>query len=105
VSACDLLVAPSLFEPYGLGAHEALCCEVPTIVSSTSGVAERYPSSLADWLLEDPKDDVDLARRMRRALETPRGSAPFVALAALSRELRARTWDTVAADIVALTEA
>ena len=102
VSACDLLVAAPLYEPYGLGVHEALCSEVPAIVSASSGVAERYPASLGDWLLPDPRDDADLAARIERVLELPR---PYAPLQALSRELRARTWDRVAADIVALAEA
>jgi hypothetical protein len=53
-------------------------------------------------LLPDPLDDADLAARIERALEIPR---PYPGLAALARELRERTWERVAADIVALAEA
>jgi glycosyltransferase involved in cell wall biosynthesis len=102
VSACELLVAAPLYEPYGLGVHEALVAEVPAIVSASSGVAERYPEALHDLLLPDPLDDADLAARIERALEAPR---PYPGLAALARELRVRTWERVAADIVAIAEA
>jgi glycosyltransferase involved in cell wall biosynthesis len=102
VSASEVLVAAPLYEPYGLGVHEALCTEVPAIVSASSGVAERYPSALSDLLLPDPLDDADLAARIERVLIRSR---PFPGLAAFARDLRARTWEKVAADIVALTEA
>jgi glycosyltransferase involved in cell wall biosynthesis len=103
VGACDLLVAPSLYEPYGLAVHEALCSGVPAIASAVSGVTEVYPGALADWILPDPRDDVDLADRIERWRATARVPSPE--LRALSDRLRARDWDVVAADIVALCEA
>jgi glycosyltransferase involved in cell wall biosynthesis len=103
VGASDLLVAPSLYEPYGLAVHEALCSGVPAITSARAGVAEVYPDSLADWLLPDPADDVDLAARIQRW----RASLPAkpAALGALSERLRQRDWETASAEIVALCEA
>jgi glycosyltransferase involved in cell wall biosynthesis len=41
VRAADLLVAPTRYEAYGLGVHEALCCGLPALVSGNAGVAER----------------------------------------------------------------
>ncbi len=102
VGACDLLVAPSLYEPYGLAVHEALCSGVPAITSVQSGVAEVYPEALADWLLPDPKDDVDLASRIRRWRVS--AHVPRAGLGPLSDRLRARDWDVVAGDIIGLCE-
>ncbi len=95
VGASDLLVAPSVYEPYGLAVHEALSsCAVPAITSARCGVAEMYPDALTGWLLPDPKDDVDLASRLRRWREQARVTPPE--LRALSDRLRARDWSVVA---------
>ena len=104
VGAADLLVAPSIYEPYGLAVHEALCSGIPAITSARSGVAEVYPDALADWLLPDPADDVDLAARIQR-WRAPASAVAPAALLALSDRLRGRDWDAVSADIVALCEA
>jgi glycosyltransferase involved in cell wall biosynthesis len=103
VGASDLLVAPSLYEPYGLAVHEALCSAIPAITSSRSGVAEVYPEAFADWILPDPKDDADLANRIRRWRAA--ALVPRPALRALSDHLRARDWDVVAREIIGLCEA
>jgi glycosyltransferase involved in cell wall biosynthesis len=103
VGASDLLVAPSIYEPYGLAVHEALSSAVPAITSARCGVAEMYPDALTGWLLPDPKDDVDLASRLRRWREQARVTPPE--LRALSDRLRARDWSVVAEDIVRVCEA
>jgi glycosyltransferase involved in cell wall biosynthesis len=64
LAAADLLVSPARYEPYGLNVHEAICRGVPAIVTASSGVAERYPTALADMLLPDPENADDLAERM-----------------------------------------
>ncbi|MCY1044361.1 glycosyltransferase family 4 protein [Corallococcus sp. bb12-1] len=103
LAAADLLVSPTRYESYGLGVHEALCVGLPALVSRSAGVAERYPSTLQDLLLEDPEDVGALVRRLEdwRA----RGSDLLPAVASLSSELRAWTWDAMAAELVARLEA
>jgi glycosyltransferase involved in cell wall biosynthesis len=64
LAASDLLVSPVRYETYGLNVHEAICRGLPAIVSSSAGVAERYPAELADLLLPDPLDSPDLIRRL-----------------------------------------
>lgn len=102
LSAADLLVAPTRYEAYGLGVHEALCTGLPALVSRSAGVAERYPEALRGLLLEDP-DDVD---GLVRALESWRAHEADLAphVAALSKELRAWTWDDMAQALVRLME-
>jgi glycosyltransferase involved in cell wall biosynthesis len=96
--ACDLLVSPTRYEAYGLAVHEALCCGLPALVSANAGVAERYPSELEELLLPDPEDAVDLACRLWEW----RGAAARHSMSAtkLSVQLRAYTWDHMAAEIV-----
>ena len=102
LSAADLLVAPTRYEAYGLGVHEALCAGLPAVVSRTAGVAERYTAALHGLLLDDP-DDVDgLVRRLEAWRDNETAWAPHVA--ALSESLRAQTWDGMAEAIADVLE-
>jgi glycosyltransferase involved in cell wall biosynthesis len=98
LAASDLLVSPTRYEAYGLNVQEALCCGLPALVSASAGVAERYPSELHGLLLPNPDDAFDLATRLRAW----RGARDDyrARVAPLSQELRARSWDHCAADIV-----
>jgi glycosyltransferase involved in cell wall biosynthesis len=95
--AVDALVAPTRYEAYGLGVHEALCCGLPAIVSASAGVVERYPRELADLLLPDPEDVDALADRLRKWRDHPSALRP--ALDRLSHELREYKWDDMASAI------
>ncbi len=102
IAAADLLVSPARFEPYGLAVHEALCRGRAAVVSRAAGVSERYPPELAALLLDDPDSADELAGRIadwftRRDVLQPEVDR-------LAADLRRRTWDDVAADIVALVE-
>jgi len=100
--ACDAMIAPSRYEPYGLAVHEALCCGLPAIVSSKAGVAERYSKDLGDLLIPDPEDAQDVAARISLWKANPE----FFRNAAetLSATMRAYTWNDMAAKIVELAE-
>ncbi len=98
--AMDLLVAPTRYEAYGLGVHEALGSGLPAVVSRTAGVAERYPQSLAHLLLDDPNSASELARCLRNLRGDMSGLRGRVL--PLSEELRMRTWEHMADDILAL---
>ena len=54
------------YEAYGAGVHEALCCALPSLVTSTAGVAERYPDELRPLLLEDPESADELVAALWR---------------------------------------
>jgi glycosyltransferase involved in cell wall biosynthesis len=100
LAAMDLLIAPSNYESYGLAVHEALCRGVPAMVSKVAGVAERYPDSLSDLLIENPQDATALAaqlRRWRADRERYRSLvAPFGDL------LRTRSWEKMCDEIARL---
>lgn len=100
LAASDLLVSPTRYDAYGLGVQEALCRGVPAIASRAAGIVERYPDSLRAAILEDPNDAGELAARIRDFLADP---APLVeATRAFGETLRARSWEAMADDIVAL---
>jgi glycosyltransferase involved in cell wall biosynthesis len=102
IAAADVLIHPARYEAYGLGVQEALLAGVPALVSASSGIAERYPPDLSALLIRDPEDACGLAERVRGwRNESDRWrerTAPFAAA------LRARSWRTMAAEIVDLTE-
>jgi glycosyltransferase involved in cell wall biosynthesis len=100
--ACDALVSPTRYEAYGLAVHEALCCDLPALVSGAAGVAEQYPPALQDLILPDPEDADDLARRIRCCRVERKAFGRH--LGPLGAALRARSWEDVAAEIVALVE-
>lgn len=100
VGACDALVAPTIYEAYGLGVHEALCCGIPAFVTATAGVAELYPPELNCLLLHHPSDAADIAARLRLAI-APEARDLRELLMGLSCSLHARNWDDAAADLCA----
>jgi glycosyltransferase involved in cell wall biosynthesis len=99
---CDALVLPSRYEGYGRPVQEALCCGLPALVSRASGIAEQYPSNLADLIIPDPEDVADLAARLarwRNATDEWREKIrPFSAV------LRDHTWRRMAEQVVSTIE-
>jgi glycosyltransferase involved in cell wall biosynthesis len=102
MAAADLLIAPTRYEAYGLGVHEALCTGLPALVSRSAGVAERYPAEMQQLLIDDPNDVEELVRRLERWRAQEAELAPH--LAKLAGALRSHTWDGMAAAIVGLLE-
>jgi glycosyltransferase involved in cell wall biosynthesis len=101
MAACDCLVAPACYEAYGLAAREALCAALPAFVTSSSGVAEEYPTELRRGLLLNDFDDPrELAVRLYQWSQ----NAPEYRqrVLALSSRLRRWTWDHMSARIVRL---
>jgi glycosyltransferase involved in cell wall biosynthesis len=102
LAACDVMVAPTRYESYGLAVQEALCCGLPSLVTRDAGIAEQYPPSLQQLLLNDPNDDVELAERLKRWRVQP---ALFRSeLEALAAKLRSHTWDNMADEFISLVE-
>jgi glycosyltransferase involved in cell wall biosynthesis len=101
IAGADVLVHPARYEAYGLGVQEALSAGLPALVTASSGIAERYPPDLEPLLIRDPEDACGLADGVlnwRRESDRWRErTAPFAAA------LRARTWQTMAAEIADLT--
>jgi glycosyltransferase involved in cell wall biosynthesis len=102
MAACDVLIHPARYEPYGLAVHEAVSRGIPAIVSASAGVAERYPDSLGSLLLREPES----ASALHDALMRWRNDTSFHGnrILEFSHALRARTWDDMAREIVATIE-
>lgn len=96
--AADLLVQPSFYEAYGLSVHEALCCGVPALVTESAGVAERYPASLRNLLLDSPPSVEDLIERLRHWRSSMQDYR--AATQVFSEKLRQRTWTDMAREFV-----
>lgn len=103
LAACDALVAPTRYEAFGLGVQEALCTGLPSIVSRSAGVAERYSEALSPLLLDDPESETELLqclRRWRSEAATWRSHT-----LELATQLRLRTWDVMADEILTAMDA
>jgi glycosyltransferase involved in cell wall biosynthesis len=102
LAASDLLVSPVRYEAYGLNVHEALCCGLPVMVTRTAGVAERFESVMAGALLPEQISPDDLAGRLRSWRDDLAGWRDRVVSTA--QRIRARSWDDMAAEIVAAVQ-
>src|SRR5262249_10913406 len=102
LKACDVLAAPARYEAYGQAVHEAPCCGLPALVTAGGGIAARYPPTLVDLLISDPDDADELAGRLRNTLASLDGLRER--LAPFSTELRAKTWDHMAAEVAGLID-
>jgi glycosyltransferase involved in cell wall biosynthesis len=100
--AADLLVQPSFYEAYGLSVHEALCCGVPALVTKSAGVAERYPASLSNLLLDSPPSVENLIERLRHWRSSIKNFQ--AATQVFSEKLRQRTWADMAREFVEVLE-
>jgi glycosyltransferase involved in cell wall biosynthesis len=102
LSACDALIAPTRYEAYGAGVHEALCCGLPAITSANAGVAERYPESLRCLLLDEMESPQSVAACLW--LWREREQELSYSVRSLSDDLRRRSWDDMSRDIVSLCD-
>ncbi len=103
MKAADALVAPTRYEAYGLGVHEAICCGLATFVSAESGVGERFPGTLRDFLLQSPEDAKVLAEKLFHWKQNRQTLGDE--LKHFSANLRSRSWDDMADEIIEVCSA
>jgi glycogen synthase len=92
-AAADVAVAPSIYEPFGLVAVEAMACATPVVVGDTGGLREivadghglsftpQDEDALADRLIEVLRDDALAAELVARGLARVRGRYDWSAVA------------------------
>ncbi|MFZ0745426.1 MAG: glycosyltransferase, partial [Terracidiphilus sp.] len=68
LAECDCLVLPSLTEPWGLVANEALCTGLPVIVSDQCGCALDLAMQGTGWIFQ-AENTADLAEAMLHVCE------------------------------------
>ncbi len=91
----DLTVVPSIYEPFGLVALEAMASGCPVIVADTGGLREVVPNSGAGLRFR-PKDPAALARVAIRVLSDPDLEARLIAEA--HEQVRLFDWSDIAAE-------
>lgn len=93
-------VIPSLYEPFGIVALEAMAAGAPTVVASTGGLAEIVAGTGAGLLFE-PGNHHELADRIEQVLKQP---ALANTLQTTAAQLLADhyTWDAIAASTIAV---
>ena len=90
-TAADALALPSLFEPFGNVAMEAMACGLPAIVSTQCGAAEVMPPELRGYVIQDPTDAAEIAHKLDAMLKDAQS------LRAVSRAAAAEfTWEKYA---------
>ena len=91
-------VIPSLYEPFGIVALEAMAAGAPTVVASTGGLAEIVNGTGAGLLFE-PGNHHELADRIEQIFNLPKLADSLQATAGkLLAELY--TWDAIAASTI-----
>jgi len=90
--AADVAVAPSIYEPFGLVAVEAMACGTPVVVGDTGGLREIV--SDGSGLSFEPEDDEALADALIRVLTEP-GLAERLVTNGRARTRRRYDWSAV----------
>jgi len=70
----DVAAVPSLYEPFGIVAVEAMAASLPVVASNVGGLADSVVDGVTGWLVP-PGDPEALADALLRILSLPDGGA------------------------------
>lgn len=99
LSKAEVLLCPSLYDPFSLVLLEGLAAGLPVVTARTVGAAALVEEGCG-WVLDDPRDDAALADRLRTLAADPGLRAR---MGARAREVAARHgWDAAADRYLAL---
>ncbi len=101
-SVANVLVLPSLYEPFGLVVLEAMASGIPVIVSKCAGAAEVIRDNVNGLLLEDPSNPKMIAAKVSRVLN----DLTFMKKIAKNARKTAEqySWDRMAAEVMKVYE-
>lgn len=103
IGAADAAIIPSLYEPFGLVALEAMALGAPVVAAATGGLGDIIRTG-ETGIAFSPGDPGALAAAIREVLRDPTAARERTVRA--SAELRVRyNWRTIAADTVGVYEA
>jgi UDP-glucose:(heptosyl)LPS alpha-1,3-glucosyltransferase len=98
--AADALALPSLFEPFGNVAVEAMASGLPVLTTSRCGSAEIVPDELRPMIVANPADVAELAAKTQLLIDAPPG------LGASARAASEKfTWQRYATELLAIIDA
>jgi UDP-glucose:(heptosyl)LPS alpha-1,3-glucosyltransferase len=100
--AADLLVFPTLYEPFGMVIAEALASGLPAAVSRLAGAAELMRDGFEGVLLDDPADIDQIASAWTQLAADDARRREMGRLARLA--VAGRSWDVVAGEHLAVLE-
>lgn len=92
--AADILILPTLYEPFGLVITEAMASGLPVITSRAAGAADLITDGIDGFLMDDPTDATDLAAKINLLLSDAKLRSDIGKKARLTAE-RA-SWDEIA---------
>ncbi|MGE5595226.1 MAG: glycosyltransferase family 4 protein [Hyphomicrobiales bacterium] len=70
-AAADVFILPTMYEPFGLVALEALACGLPSIISACAGASDWLEDGVDVVLLADPKDGTEAREALRSIITSP----------------------------------
>ncbi|MGW3493626.1 glycosyltransferase [Streptomyces sp. NPDC001020] len=94
--SADLVLCPSVYEPFGITPLEAMACAVPVVASAVGGHLDTVAHGTTGRLVT-PASVIELANSARELLGSARLRAAYGA-AGRRRVLRRFSWDRVAAE-------
>ena len=96
----EMFVLPSLFEPFGMTALEAMACGIPVVASRLGGI-RTVISSEENGLLVDPSNPAEFAEAMIRLLRDER-LAERLGEAGRDAIVKEYSWEAIAEKHIAL---
>ncbi len=64
-ASVDLLVLPSIYEPFSNACLEAMACGIPVVTTRANGVSEILESGLNNLIIENPYNTEEIAHKIK----------------------------------------